>query len=312
MWPFSGLLSAINMAIRLPDGEKYKDKLNIIFKGLEKYWDAKRFPPAYQSYPEEFGGGDRFYDDNLWIGLDFIDLYYITKDERCLEKAKGIFKFALSGWSEDLGGGIFWCEQNKTTKNTCSNGPFVLLSIKLYELTHEKYYLDWGIRAYNWTKSKLQASEGVFWDNINLQGKVDRSLYPYNSGIMLHSSVLLYKLTKNEEYLIEAQRIAKASFNIFTYITKNGEKFFYKHPWFVSILIRGYLELYKVDNYPEYINTLINNIDYAWKYARDKYGLIYHDWSGEINEKETPKWLLHEACMVELYARIALLKLSQF
>jgi rhamnogalacturonyl hydrolase YesR len=169
-----------------------------------------------------------------------------------------------------------------------------------------------GIKAYNWTKNKLQAPEGVFWNNINLKGNIDRRLYPYNSGTMLHASVLLYKITKDERYLKEAKKIAKASFNIFTYISKNGERFFYKHPWFVTILFRGYLELYKIDNHPEYINTLIRNIDYAWENARDEYGLVYHDWSGEVNEKKSPKWLLHEACMVELYARVALLKLGLF
>jgi hypothetical protein len=312
LWPFSGLLSALTTLIQVPNGEKYKDKLNIILEGLEKYWDDTRFPPAYQSYPKEFGGGDRFYDDNLWVGLDLVDLYNFSRDKKYLEKAKNIFKFALSGWSEDLGGGIFWCEQNKITKNTCSNGPFVLLSLKLYEITNDKFYLDWGTKAYNWTKNKLQAPEGVFWDNINLKGNIDRRLYPYNSGTMLHSSVLLYKITKDERYLKEAQRIAKASFNIFTYISKNGERFFYKHPWFVTILFRGYLELYKIDNYPEYINTLVRNINYAWENAKDEYGLIYHDWSGEVNEKKSPRWLLHEACMVELYARITLLKLGLF
>lgn len=114
----------------------------------------------------------------------------LHKDKKYLEKAKSIFKFALSGWSEVLGGGIFWSEQNKFTKNTCSNGPFVLLSLKLYELAHEKFYLDWGIKAYNWIKSKLQAPEGVFWDNVNLKGEVDRRLYPYNSYALFIGSAL--------------------------------------------------------------------------------------------------------------------------
>jgi hypothetical protein len=46
-------------------------------------------------------------------------------------------------------------------------------------------------------------------------------------------------------------------------------------------------------------------------HARDKSGLIVNDWTGISKEKDNPKWLLDEACMAELCARIALLKIKK-
>ena len=56
------------------------------------------------------------------------------------------------------------------------------------------------------------------------------------------------------------------------------------------------------------VDTIIASADWAWTHARDKSGLIYVDWTGRAQEYDKPKWLLNEACMVELYARIALIK----
>jgi hypothetical protein len=64
-----------------------------------------------------------------------------------------------------------------------------------------------------------------------------------------------------------------------------------------------------VDRNPKYVKIIIENVDYAWKQSKDNYGLINNNWNKVSDtEMNSPKWLLDEACMIEFYARIALLK----
>jgi len=95
-----------------------------------------------------------------------------------------------------LSGGIYWCEQKKESKNTCSNAPGSVLALKLYEATKDTAFLNWGVRIYNWTKTNLQdTTDYLYFDNKNLSGKIGRQKYTYNSGQMLQATALLYKLT---------------------------------------------------------------------------------------------------------------------
>ena len=52
-----------------------------VLPGLEEYFDTERTPVAYSSYIRTTPTSDRFYDDNIWVGIDFIDIYQITKEK---------------------------------------------------------------------------------------------------------------------------------------------------------------------------------------------------------------------------------------
>ena len=124
---------------------------------------------------------------------------------------------------------------------------------------------------------------------------------------MITNNILLYEITKEISYLQEARAIASSSYRYFTR-TAQSQLFFPDHDsWFNVCLFRGYLDLYRHDaNALNYVNTFINNADYAWKNARNSYDLFYEDWSGVKQGRD--KWLLQQAALVEIYGRIALLK----
>lgn len=48
----------------------------------------------------------------------------------------------------------------------------------------------------------------LYWDNINLKGKVSKDKYAYNSGQMIQAGVLLYEETGDKDYLRDAQKTA--------------------------------------------------------------------------------------------------------
>ena len=83
---------------------------------MEQYWDNSRLPACYQSYPTKYGQHGRYYYDNIFIALYYCDYYQLTHKPASLEKAVALYQYIYSGWSDEMGGGIFWCEQQKEAK----------------------------------------------------------------------------------------------------------------------------------------------------------------------------------------------------
>jgi predicted alpha-1,6-mannanase (GH76 family) len=233
----------------------------------------------------------------------------LTRKPEYLEKSVRTWQFVLSGWDDKLDGGIYWCEQKKRSKNTCSNAPASVLAFKLYEATCDSSYFIWGLRIYNWTKTNLQdTTDYLYFDNISLTGRVDKRKYTYNSGQMLQSAAMLYKLTGNKAYLEEAQHIAKSTIDFFTeeYITVEGKKIkLFKNTgtWFNSILFRGYTELYKLDGNNKYITIFRDNMNQVWNHVRNKDGLFSKDWKGQ--KEDEYKSLLDQSGLMEIWAVLA-------
>jgi len=233
----------------------------------------------------------------------------LTKNPGYLKKSIETWKFVISGWDDKLGGGIYWCEQKKESKNTCSNAPGSVLALKLYEATNDTAFLNWGVRIYNWTKTNLQdTTDYLYFDNKSLSGKIGRQKYTYNSGQMLQAAAMLYKLTGQKMYHEEAKQIAKSAINHFTEndTTAEGKQIrLFKNTgnWFNAILFRGYVELYQLDKNKEFVTIFEDNLDQLWNRVRDKNGLFSKDWKGEKNDEY--KWLLDQASLVEMWATLA-------
>lgn len=310
LWPYSGTFSAVNGLFEATKDKKYQELLDTrVLIGLEEYFDTARTPNAYSSYIQTAPTSDRFYDDNVWLGIDFTDTYQITKEKKYLNKAELIWKFIESGTDSLLGGGIYWCEQKKESKNTCSNAPGSVFALKLFKATNDSIYFKKGKELYEWTKKNLQDStDYLYFDNIRLDGKIGKAKFAYNSGQMMQSASLLYQLTKDPAYLKDAQNIANGCYNYFfsDFTSPNGETFKMlktKDIWFTAVMLRGFIELYQSDKNRTYIDAFNNSLAYAWEYARDEKGLFNVDLTG-IN-KDEKKWLLTQAAMVEMYSRLA-------
>ena len=307
LWPYSGMMSGCVALYNATGNKKYKKVLEKrILTGLEQYWDEKRLPACYQSYPTKYGSHGRYYDDNIWIALDYCDYYRITRNPAYLKKAIALYQYIYSGWSEELGGGIFWCEQQKVGKHTCSNAPSTVLGVKLYRLTKDSKYLEKAKETYAWTKKHLcDPADYLYWDNINLKEKIAKEKYAYNSGQMIQAGVLLYEETKDEQYLRDAQKTAAGTDAFFRSKSDKVNPEIKVHKdmsWFNVILFRGFKALYEVDKNPVYVNALAENALHAWENYRDSNGLLGRDWSGHNNEQH--KWLLDNACLIELFAEM--------
>ncbi|MGL5938383.1 MAG: glycoside hydrolase family 76 protein [Phocaeicola sp.] len=312
LWPCSGVFSAVNAIMEASPEEfsTYKTLLDEqVLPGLESYYDDKRLPAAYASYINEAPPSERFYDDNVWLGIDFVDAYLLTGEEKYLEKSKTIWKFVVSGMDYQLGGGACWCEQGKESKNCCSNAPGSVYALKLFKATNDSLYFREGKFLYEWTRTHLQDnSDYLYHDNVAIDGNIGKAKYAYSSGLMLQGAVLLYQLTGNRKYLEEAKKIAEACYHYFfiDYTSPTGNRFKQikkQDIWFVAVMLRGFIELYRIDKNRLYLDSFNKSLEYAWDYARDENGLYNVDFSG--NEKDAQKWLLTQAAIVEMYGRLA-------
>ena len=183
-------------------------------------------------------------------------------------------------------------------------------ALKLFNATADSTYLEKGKSLYDWTVAHLQDPEDkLYFDNINLSGEIGKAKFAYNSGQMLQAAALLYKITGDSIFLTQAQEIASAAHKRFLNSKATDDEGEFNllsrgDIWFTAVMMRGFAELYAIDGNPEYMEDFRRNLDYAWTHMRDSSsGLFNTDWSGAKTDET--KWLLTQAAMSEMYARIA-------
>jgi predicted alpha-1,2-mannosidase len=211
MWSAGVQLAALAAAARA-DSNKYRRPLTDYAEALQFYWQREHNGIGGYDVRPLPKAPDRFYDDNAWIVLGELETYEATHNATYLARAEAAFRFVLSGEDTKLGGGLYWRENLRDSKNTCANAPAVVAALVLYQQTRQQHYLDAAQRIYAWTCSNLQdAADGLFWDNIRLDGRVDKQKYTYNSALMIRANCLFYAVKRDPRYLVEAERIARSA-----------------------------------------------------------------------------------------------------
>jgi uncharacterized protein YyaL (SSP411 family) len=150
---------------------------------------------------------------------------------------------------------------------------------------------------FNWTNKHLLSPTGIYYDAIKIpELTIDRATYTYNTGTMLQSAVLLYTILKKDYYLNEAKRIAAAA-----------EKYFYinnKLPgnyWFNAVMLRGFIELYKVEKDKKRLQFFIDDAERIWQNEKDAKNLV---------GRRDIKSLIDQSAMLEIYSRLKSLSFS--
>ena len=186
LWPYADTWSALCTLVSLPGQIDAMNLLDGMVSGLKSY---SRQPSVMEGEgdigfesvvtPPLGGGGDRFFDDNAWLGLALVRHYELCGDPELLQLAATGFLFrgfrvvgrrrVADPWRNSLEGAT-----SNRSRNTCVNGPASELGAKLYETTRESIFLDWAVRIYDWTRRALLTSDGLFADQIAPDGDADR------------------------------------------------------------------------------------------------------------------------------------------
>jgi uncharacterized protein YyaL (SSP411 family) len=276
-WGAGVQLTALAARARV-EPQRYSESLRVYADALQTYWGEHGgiggycVRPASEWLPPKFP--DRFYDDNAWLVLTLAETFEVTQRPEYLERAEQAYRFVLSGEDDKLGGGIYWFEKSRDSKNTCSNAPVVVAALRLYSLTHKAPYLDAARRLYTWTCAHLQDTDGLFFDNLKLNGTLDRKKYSYNSALMIRANCLFYALDGKPEQLAEAQRIARAAeakWIVATGGVADGGRF-------AHLLTESFLAVYQQDHDAHWLKLVSDALAFVHEKVRDPNGLYPDRW----------------------------------
>jgi hypothetical protein len=302
--------ATIDVAGMPRSGDGYQDAVPLRFKAIQNYWDPNRTPPGFDSYPPPPLGnaGDPFYDDNAIVGLEYVRQYLATGDRAMLEGARRAFNFDTSGWDTDpthpCPGGLHWVQASwNTIKATNATGLASELATHLYEATHDRSYLDWGRRLYEWNRTCMRSPEGLYWNDIDFQGNIDKTLWIYNSGAMIGAGTLLYRATGQRAYLAQAQADAGAAVGYWS----ADDRYFDQPCVFNAIFFANLLLLDSQRDNRGYRPVIQRYADHIWSSNRDPMtGLFKFQPSGggAFDPSARPE-TLEQSAAVQIFALLA-------
>ncbi len=301
LWPFTTAWSALCSARSLTSlaGQAHaRDALERMCRGLTAY---SREPDIFSGTsdagfesvvtPPRGPGGDRYYDDNAWLGLALVRQHELTGEADLLSLAERVFAFVATGWSAEptwrIPGGIRWKEPaSNLSRNACVNGPAAELAARLYEKTGDVRYLDWAVRIYDWTRAAL-LDHGLYVDQIAPDGRRDQTIWSYNQGAMIGAGVLLARRTGEPSFLdnsVETAGAYVASRDVGDLLTQD--------PAFNAVFFRNLLLLDEERPDPRHRQLCKAYGSAMWSRGRRRHGLFAGNGSP----------LNNTAAMVEIYA----------
>ncbi|MDR3292728.1 MAG: glycoside hydrolase family 76 protein [Clostridiales bacterium] len=341
-WEYIGLISlTYKMALLdssylkkmdgILDGLKhYRSEHNGVFSGYSAWRSIRKNSADYRELA---------YDDNMWLGRDFVGLYELTNDKKYLDLAVEIAEFLIRDAYVDLDsemftqkglaapdgavGGFYWAYE-KDAVHACSTGPAAQFFAALYRATSNKTYIDIAENTFRFLPYLLN-EDGVFHDFMSFNKDADNNIlsikditgppYTYNSGSPITAAVELYKVTSTEKYLDYAKEWARSADEYFAEDTEpESVKRYPTMAWFNLILLNGYTALYPYDqeNTEPYIINMQNAIDYGFEHSRLKGFLGFqkdffsNDWYQGWPEKYPLSPIaLQMSANAEIYATLA-------
>lgn len=335
LWPFSralaGTITLAGVPSVLVGGASYQANVADRLTGLSRYLDSTSTPPGYDSYPPapHGGGGDKYYDDQAWVGLAAAQNYAMTSDPTSLADAKNVFNFVYpGGWGDSASfepGGIYWVKQgagvglanhDRTTTSNAPNAEIALLLENFDPANAARY--DAGANAmYGWVNHYLYNvgtnptdpnapnpnytpnQPALMFDKVTGGNAIDETLYTYNQGTMIAANVREYQKTGNSAYLAAAGAIANTALSTF------NEPYYINHSAaFNAIFFRGLLVLYSVTSDTNLQSNIVQTIqtyaDDAWNNHRSSNGLFSF-----ASSSGTGYQLIDQGAMLQIYAMLA-------
>ena len=221
-----------------------------------------------------------------WIVLAMLELYDLTGNEVYVARSEDAMEFIMS--CENISsvpyGGIRWHESNTDGTRMCSTGPVCLANLVLYQATGDSYYFDNGLRLYEWAidYGLKDSTTGLYHQGVHGSGDIDYGHLGYDTAPMMQAAVRLYQITANDDYLTDAQGIARSLDTIFVDSLDNSLKQTGK--WCGHDMANAFVDLYEVDQNQHWLDVIAGYLQFLHDNcsAGGLYANVWDDTSGSV------------------------------
>jgi predicted alpha-1,6-mannanase (GH76 family) len=244
---------------------------------------------------------NKYYDDEGWWALAWIDAYDLTHEKRYLAMAQSIFVDMAGGWDEACGGGIWWSKDRKY-KNAIANELFLSVAAHLANRVAERAKFDeWVAKEWRWFRgSGMINGENLINDGLRIDAATgacsnnSKTVWTYNQGVVLGGLAEWSRAGQSEageDSIWEAKRIADAALAQLT--DKEGELHDPCEPkcgadgiQFKGIFMRNLRTLEEVAPEERYRKAFAVNADAIWTKNRTPENTFGTVWSGPVTSPD--------------------------
>ena len=258
---------------------------------------ANTFAQAQKTNP---GFLNKFYDDEGWWALAWIDAYDLTHDKNYLLMAESIFTDMAGAWDDTCQGGIWW-SKDKNYKNAIANELFLSVATHLVNRTSgsdRKRYLEWSNKEWNWfhASGMINASNLINDGLMKQEGLTGKSTcinngkttWTYNQGVVLGGLAELSAANHDPGLMQAAQSIATAA--ITHLVDQHGIVHDPCEPkcgadgvQFKGVLVRNLVLLNHKAPQTSYLSFVDNNAHALWSMAQGPNTEFGERWSGPFS-----------------------------
>jgi predicted alpha-1,6-mannanase (GH76 family) len=299
-WNSANAITALTDFMRVSGSKQYVGVLASTYKQAqitiptEKRTDAKKERTGFPGFL------NKYYDDEGWWALAWIDAYDLTHNPRYLTMAQSIFDDMAGGWDQTCGGGIWW-SKDRNYKNAIANELFFSVAAHLatrISTAEGQTYGDWASKEWQWFRSTGMingdhlVNDGLVIDKASgACHNNQKTVWTYNQGVLIGALAEWSKTGGNADVLLRARQIAEAAVTHFS--DKTGILHEPCEPkcsadgiQFKGILLRNLSDLSALDPDPQSIRAFAVNADAIWtksRTANNTFGVV---WSGPPGEPD--------------------------
>ena len=249
---------------------------------------------------------NKFFDDNAWWALAWMDAYDLTGHTRYLEAARVIFDNFVTAWDDTCGGGVWWNTDRKY-KNAITNELFLAVAARLHQrVPGNDRYLDWAQREWAWfAASGMVNDEGLVNDGLTADCRNNgQPTYTYNQGVVLGGLAALYEITGDEGYLRAGEPIADATLRLLTspvsgsavgVLVEPGETAMAAartrgdRTQFKGIFARNLADFARHSGRPAYRDFILRNAESVWTNSRNGRNQLGLQWTGPFDTADASR-----------------------
>ncbi|MDE1176870.1 MAG: glycoside hydrolase family 76 protein [Edaphobacter sp.] len=295
-WNSANAITTVTDYMRVTGKTKYKGVLKNTFKQAQKTVPVEQRLDAKKELTGFPGFLNKYYDDEGWWALAWIDAWDLTHDGRYLTMSRSIFDDMAAAWDQTCGGGIWWSRDRKY-KNAIANELFLSVAAHLANRVPEAdrgNYANWATKEWQWFKGSGMINDdhlindGLKIDEVKgICSNNQQTVWSYNQGVVLGGLAELSKQTGNPGALDAAKSIADAA------LTHLADKDGVLHDpcepncggdgiQFKGIFVRNLSALNAVAPDSQYAKAFTVNAEAIWQKNRTPQNTFGTVWSGPV------------------------------